>query len=63
MQGDSFHFAFPFARDAVAAAGQRALAGREWESEPILVRIGRHTGEPMQSDDCTRALMCIGRRG
>ena len=27
MQGDSFHFAFPYARDAVAAAvaGQRAL--------------------------------------
>ena len=52
MQGDSFHFAFPYARDAVAAAaaGQRALAGHEWESEPITVRIGLHTGEPMQAD-------------
>ena len=34
MQGDSFHFAFPSAREAVAAAvaGQRALAEHEWES-------------------------------
>jgi len=52
MQGDSFHFAFRYARDAVAAAvaGQRALAGHSWESEPIKVRIGLHTGEPMQAD-------------
>ncbi len=37
MQGDSFHFAFPYARDAVAAAvaGQRALAEHDWESQPI----------------------------
>jgi predicted ATPase/class 3 adenylate cyclase len=52
MQGDSFHFAFPFARDAVAAAaaGQRALAEHAWEAEPIRVRIGLDTGEPMQAD-------------
>ena len=52
MQGDSFHFAFPYARDAVAAAvaGQRALADHAWESQPISVRIGLHTGEPMQAD-------------
>ena len=52
MQGDSFHFAFPYARDAVAAAaaGQRALAEHAWESQPIKVRIGLHTGEPMQAD-------------
>ena len=52
MQGDSFHFAFPYARDAVAAAvaGQRALAEHDWESQPIRVRIGLHTGEPMHSD-------------
>ena len=51
-QGDSFHFAFPVARDAVvaAAATQRALAEHAWESEPIRVRIGLHTGEPMQAD-------------
>ena len=52
MQGDSFHFAFPVARDAVeaAAATQRALAEHSWESEPIRVRIGLHTGEPMQAE-------------
>ena len=52
MQGDSFHFAFRYARDALAAAvaGQRGLAAHSWESEPIKVRIGLHTGEPMQAD-------------
>ena len=32
-QGDSFFFAFPYARDAVAAAAdaQRVLAAQEWE--------------------------------
>src|SRR5215211_4102626 len=52
MQGDSFHFAFAFARDAVAAAaaGQAALAAHAWQAEPIRVRIGLHTGEPMQAD-------------
>lgn len=52
MQGDSFHFAFPYARDAVAAAvaGQRALAGHAWETTPIRVRIGLHTGEPVQTE-------------
>jgi predicted ATPase/class 3 adenylate cyclase len=49
MQGDSFHFAFPTARGAVAAAaaGQRALAAHEWADEPIRVRMGVHTGEPV----------------
>ncbi len=52
MQGDSFFYAFPFARDAVvaAAAGQRALAEHGWEAEPIRVRMGLHTGEPMQAE-------------
>jgi predicted ATPase/class 3 adenylate cyclase len=52
MQGDSFHFAFPFARDAVAAAAaaQQALAEHEWEVEPVRVRMGLHTGEPMEAD-------------
>jgi hypothetical protein len=52
MQGDSFHFAFPYARDAVAAAvaGQRALHDHEWESRRVKVRIGIHTGEPMRAD-------------
>jgi class 3 adenylate cyclase len=52
MQGDSFLFAFPFARQAVAGAvaGQQALREHDWESEPIRVRMGVHTGEPMQAD-------------
>lgn len=52
MQGDSFHFSFPYARDAVAAAvaGQRALLEHVWESQPIVVRIGLHTGEPIQAE-------------
>jgi predicted ATPase/class 3 adenylate cyclase len=52
MQGDSFLFAFASARDAVVAAAeaQRALAAHRWESEPIRVRIGLHTGEPLLVD-------------
>ena len=52
MQGDSVHFAFPFARTAVVAAvsAQQALHEHEWESEPVRVRIGLHTGEPVQAD-------------
>ena len=33
-----------------ATAGQRALHEHSWESEPIRVRIGLHTGEPMQAE-------------
>ena len=53
MQGDSFHFSFRTAREAAAAAatGQRALAEHAWPTEPIRVRIGLHTGEPMVADD------------
>jgi predicted ATPase/class 3 adenylate cyclase len=49
MQGDSFHFAFARADEAVVAAAeaQRALAEHAWESEPIRIRIGIHTGEPV----------------
>ncbi|HEY8103176.1 MAG TPA: adenylate/guanylate cyclase domain-containing protein [Gaiellaceae bacterium] len=48
-QGDAFFFAFPRARDAVAAAveAQRAHAGHEWpEDGTVHVRMGLHTGEP-----------------
>jgi predicted ATPase/class 3 adenylate cyclase len=51
MQGDSFHFAFasaPAATEAAIAA-QRALAAHLWPHEPIRVRMGLHTGEPVQS--------------
>jgi class 3 adenylate cyclase len=53
MQGDSFHFAFARASDAVAAAAeaQRALQDLHWpHDEPIRVRIGIHTGEPVTAD-------------
>jgi predicted ATPase/class 3 adenylate cyclase len=51
MQGDSFHFAFsdPCAAVLAAAEAQRALADHRWESQPIRVRIGIHTGEPLVS--------------
>jgi class 3 adenylate cyclase len=48
-QGDAFFFAFPRARDAVAAAveAQRLHAVEEWpEDRPVRVRMGLHTGEP-----------------
>jgi class 3 adenylate cyclase len=49
MQGDSFHYAFAEATAAVLAAAdaQSALAEHAWESEPIRVRIGIHTGTPL----------------
>jgi predicted ATPase/class 3 adenylate cyclase len=52
MQGDSFFYAFPYARDAVAAAaaGQHALAEHRWQSQAIRVRMGVHTGEPEEVD-------------
>src|SRR5436190_1221493 len=49
-EGDAFFYAFGSAGDAVAAAGegQQALARAEWpEQQPIHVRIGVHTGEPL----------------
>jgi YVTN family beta-propeller protein len=49
-QGDSFFFAFPKARDAVAAAiaAQRALAAFAWPDDlPVRVRMGLDTGEPV----------------
>jgi class 3 adenylate cyclase len=48
-QGDAFFFAFPRARDAVAAAArvQRDHAEFEWPpGAPVRTRIGLHTGEP-----------------
>ena len=49
-QGDAFFVTFTRALDAVqcAAEAQRALAIHKWEQdEPIRVRMGLHTGEPL----------------
>jgi Tol biopolymer transport system component len=49
-QGDAFFVTFTRALDAVqcAAEAQRMLANHEWPlDEPILVRMGLHTGEPL----------------
>ena len=51
-QGDSFFVVFPRATQAVAAAVamQRALAAEAWpEGGAVRVRIGMHTGEPLQT--------------
>ena len=72
-QGDAFFFAFPRARDAVAAAAevQRAHAGFDWPHGAVVrVRIGLHTGEPHVGDegylglDVVRAArICTAARG
>jgi WD40 repeat protein/DNA-binding SARP family transcriptional activator len=49
-QGDAFFVTFTRALDAVqcAAEAQRALANHAWPmDEPIRVRMGLHTGEPL----------------
>jgi len=49
-QGDAFFVTFPRALDAVqcAAEGQRVLAAHAWpQGEPLGVRMGLHTGEPL----------------
>lgn len=49
-EGDAFFIAFADAHEALAAAAdaQRALGEAEWpEREPIQVRMGIHTGEPL----------------
>jgi class 3 adenylate cyclase len=53
-QGDAFFFAFPRARDGVAAAveAQRAHAGATWpDGSLVRVRIGLHTGEPTVGEE------------
>jgi len=73
-QGDSFFFAFPRAREAVAAAVevQRTHAKTEWPDGAVVrVRIGLHTGEPTVGDegyhglDVVRAarICSVGRGG
>jgi class 3 adenylate cyclase len=73
-QGDAFFFAFPRARDAVAAAveAQREHASHEWpDGHAVRVRMGLHTGEPAVGSegylgiDVVRAarLCTVGRGG
>ena len=53
-QGDGSFAAFPTAHGAImaAVAAQHALAAEPWpDDEPVLIRIGIHTGEPMLSGD------------
>ncbi len=47
-QGDAFFVAFRRAADAVAAAGDARLA---LEGNPIRVRMGIHTGEPIVTEE------------
>ena len=73
-QGDAFFYAFPRAREAVAAAVevQRAHAGRDLAgtTSSVRVRIGLHTGEPAVGEegyhglDVVRAArICTAARG
>ncbi|MGA9534112.1 MAG: tetratricopeptide repeat protein [Anaerolineales bacterium] len=53
-QGDSFFYAFRSARKAVAAAVdvQQELAEQDWPQDAkMLVRIGLHTGEPIEKTE------------
>ncbi|MGZ4663489.1 MAG: tetratricopeptide repeat protein [Frankiaceae bacterium] len=52
-EGDAFFVAFSSPREAVAAAAdaQRALQAHPWpHGDPVLVRMGLHTGEPLLID-------------
>jgi class 3 adenylate cyclase len=73
-QGDAFFFAFPRARDAVAAAveAQRLHESQAWpDGLTVRVRMGLHTGEPAVGSegylgiDVVRAarLCTVGRGG
>ncbi len=48
--GDGILASFPTARQAVGASveGQRNLRTADWESEPLQVRMGIHTGEAVR---------------
>jgi predicted ATPase/class 3 adenylate cyclase len=53
-EGDAFFVAFASASDAIdaAIAAQRALQENDWShGEPVRVRIGIHTGEPILIDN------------
>ncbi len=53
-EGDAFFVAFssPYAAVAAAVDAQRALLGYAWpHGEPVRVRMGLHTGEPLVVDE------------
>jgi predicted ATPase/class 3 adenylate cyclase len=53
-EGDSFFVVFESAGEAVrcCVAAQRALAGYDWPcGEPVRVRMGLHSGEPVRHED------------
>ena len=63
MQGDSFHFAFPFARmQCRRGCGSACVHHYAWEAQPMSVRIGLHTGEPTQIDGLYAGSMFIAPR-
>lgn len=52
-QGDAFFFAFPQAKDALAAAiiAQRDIIAHSWPVEgSVHVRMGLHTGKPLRAE-------------
>src|SRR5712692_3301680 len=52
-QGDAFFFAFPRARDAVAAAvaAQQGIMRHPWtDGVSVRVRMGLHTGEALATE-------------
>jgi predicted ATPase/class 3 adenylate cyclase len=52
VEGDSLFYAFPRAKDGLAAAlaGQRSITSHPWPSDTtLLVRMGVHTGEPVEA--------------
>ncbi len=53
-QGDAFFYVFASARECflAAVAGQRALAAHNWaHGDPVLVRMGMHTGSPQRTEE------------
>lgn len=51
-EGDAFFYVFARAKDGLLAtvAGQRALAAHPWpDGLPLRVRMGLHTGEPLET--------------
>ena len=64
--GDSFFVVFPSASAAVqcALAAQLMFAEHVWPGGAVvLVRMGIHTGHPLERDETTSGWMCTAPRG